>query len=114
MVTAAIGSQTNVSVVRPASYCRLFAYKAGHDRVDITGMSRISDSFDHTGFFARDAATVIKLAEVAGGFQVPDALSSYRLGVVDLQDLVDVDDEVLELFTTYVGQLRKPVTPSSR
>lgn len=108
MVTAAIGSQTNGSVVRPAGYCGLFAYKAGYDRVDLTGMTRISDSFDHTGFFARDAATVIKLAEVAGNFQVPEQISSgYRLGVVDAQDLADVDDEVLETFQTYVGQLRK-------
>ncbi|BBX41558.1 amidase [Mycobacterium simiae] len=107
MVTAAIGSQTNGSIVRPASYCGLFAYKSGYDRLDLTGMTRISDSFDHTGFFARDAATVIKLAEVAGNFVVPQHVSGdYRLGVVDTQDLADADDEVLETFTTYVGQLR--------
>lgn len=108
MVTAAIGSQTNGSVVRPASYCGLFAYKAGYDRLDLTGMTRISDSFDHTGFFARDAATVTRLAEVAGDLQVPQQSSSgYRLGVVDTQDLVDVDDEVVETFIAYVGQLRE-------
>jgi Asp-tRNA(Asn)/Glu-tRNA(Gln) amidotransferase A subunit family amidase len=107
MVSAAVGSQTNGSVVRPASYCGLFAYKAGYERVDITGMTRISKSFDHPGFFARDAVSLIKLAEVAGSFRVSRDISGYRLGVVDMQDLVDVDDEVLEVFKTYVGQLRE-------
>lgn len=107
MVSAAVGSQTNGSVVRPASYCGLFAYKAGYERVDITGMTRISKSFDHPGFFARDAVSLIKLAEVAGSFRVSHDISGYRLGVVDMQDLADVDDEVLEVFKTYVWQLRE-------
>lgn len=107
MVSAAVGSQTNGSVVRPASYCGLFAYKAGYGRVDIAGMTRISKSFDHLGFFARDAQSLIKLAEVAGNFRVPQDSPSYRLAVVDMQDLADVDDEVLEVFDTYVGQLRE-------
>jgi Asp-tRNA(Asn)/Glu-tRNA(Gln) amidotransferase A subunit family amidase len=107
MVSAAIGSQTNGSVVRPASYCGLFAYKAGYGRVDITGMTRITKSFDHAGFFARDAVSLIKLAEVAGNFRVPDDISGYRLAVVDTQDLADVEGEVLEVFKTYAGQLRE-------
>ncbi|MEE6178325.1 amidase [Mycobacterium sp. 050134] len=107
MVSAAIGSQTNGSIVRPASYCGLFAYKAGYDRVDVTGMTRISDSFDHTGFFARDAMSLIKLAEVAGHFRVAGDISGSTLGVVDMRDLVGVDDDVLEAFKTYVRQLRE-------
>lgn len=74
--------------------------------MDITGMTRISKSFDHLGFFARDAQSLIKLAEVAGNFRVPHDISGYRLAV-DMQDLADVDDEVLEVFNTYVGQLRE-------
>ena len=52
MVPLAIGSQTNGSVIRPASYCGVFAFKPSHGLI-----SRLACSPSHgrstTGVFAR-------------------------------------------------------------
>jgi Asp-tRNA(Asn)/Glu-tRNA(Gln) amidotransferase A subunit family amidase len=106
MVRAALGSQTNGSTVRPASYCGVYGFKPSHGRVDITGMTRISLSFDHPGFFARDAQTLTAVTATAGGFHVPTGTSPLVAGVVDLTGFDDVDAEVRTVVDDYVGLLR--------
>ena len=106
MVRAALGSQTNGSVVRPAGYCGVYGFKPTFGRVDTTGMTKISLSFDHPGFFARDAATLVAVAAAAGGFRVPAQRAPLVAGVVDLSALDAVDPEVRAVADGYVALLR--------
>lgn len=107
MVRAAVGSQTNGSVVRPASYCGIYGYKPTFGRVDTTGMTRISLSFDHPGFFARDAQTLTTVTAAAGGIHLPTGSTSLVAGVVDLSGVDAVDAEVRAGVGQYVGLLRE-------
>ena len=107
MVGAAVGSQTNGSVVRPASYCGVHAFKPSFGRVDTTGMTKISLSFDHPGFFARDAETLCAVTAAAGGFDVPTGTAPLVAGVVDLTGFGDIDAEVRTVVDDYTELLRE-------
>ncbi len=66
MVPLALGSQTNGSVIRPASFCGTVGFKPSFGSIPRTGVLRVAGSLDHVGVFARsieDAA----LAEVLMG-----------------------------------------------
>jgi Asp-tRNA(Asn)/Glu-tRNA(Gln) amidotransferase A subunit family amidase len=54
MVPLALGSQTNGSTIRPASYCGTFGYKPTHGLIPRTGALRLSRHLDHVGVFARN------------------------------------------------------------
>lgn len=61
MVPLAIGSQTNGSVIRPASFCGVVGFKPTHGRISRTGVLALSRILDHVGVFARsleDAALI--------------------------------------------------------
>ena len=63
MVPLAIGSQTNGSVIRPASFCGVFGFKPTHGLISRHGMLRQSRRLDHVGVFARSLEDVALLAE---------------------------------------------------
>jgi Asp-tRNA(Asn)/Glu-tRNA(Gln) amidotransferase A subunit family amidase len=61
MAPLAIGTQSNGSVIRPASYCGVFGYKPSHGLISRHGVLRQSPPLDQVGVFARtidDAALV--------------------------------------------------------
>ena len=61
MVPLAIGSQTNGSVIRPASFCGVVGFKPTHGRISRHGVLALSRVLDHVGVFARsleDAALI--------------------------------------------------------
>ena len=64
MADLAIGSQTNGSTIRPASFCGVVGFKPGRDRIDRTGMLVQSPTFDTVGLFARDVESVQRLYAV--------------------------------------------------
>ncbi len=53
MVPAAIGSQTNGSVIRPASFCGVVGFKPTHGLIPRSGALLLSRALDHVGVFAR-------------------------------------------------------------
>lgn len=63
MVPLAIGSQTNGSVIRPASFCGVFGFKPTHGLISRQGMLRQSRRLDHVGVFARSLEDVALLTE---------------------------------------------------
>jgi Asp-tRNA(Asn)/Glu-tRNA(Gln) amidotransferase A subunit family amidase len=72
MVPLAIGSQTNGSVIRPASYCGVFAFKPSFGLISRFGALAQSRPLDHIGVFARTIEDLALIAEPLIGFDVRD------------------------------------------
>jgi Asp-tRNA(Asn)/Glu-tRNA(Gln) amidotransferase A subunit family amidase len=53
VVPVALGSQTNGSIVRPASYCGVYGFKPSRGELPRTGVFEQSPSLDQMGLFAR-------------------------------------------------------------
>ena len=64
MVPLAIGSQTNGSTIRPASFCGVVGYKPTHGLISRNGVLTLSRTLDHVGVFAGSVADAALLAEV--------------------------------------------------
>lgn len=72
MVPFALGSQTNGSVIRPASFCGVVGFKPSYGSVPRTGVLKAAPSLDQIGFFARSIEDVA-LAEILMGPDGTDA-----------------------------------------
>ena len=72
MVPLALGSQTNGSTIRPASFCGVYGFKPTHGLVPRGGMMRLSRALDHVGLFARTLEDVALLAEPLVGRDARD------------------------------------------
>ncbi|MCH7865924.1 MAG: amidase [Proteobacteria bacterium] len=64
MVPLAIGTQTNGSVIRPASFCGVVGFKPTHGLIPRTGILAQSHWLDTVGVFARSVEDAAMLAEV--------------------------------------------------
>jgi Asp-tRNA(Asn)/Glu-tRNA(Gln) amidotransferase A subunit family amidase len=68
MVPVALGTQTNGSVIRPASFCGVYAIKPTHDLVPRKGVLEEAGTFDTVGIFARSLDDLaVATAILAGG-----------------------------------------------
>ena len=72
MVPLAIGTQTNGSVIRPASFCGVYGFKPTHGLVPRHGILRLSRTLDTVGVFARTLQDVALIAEQIVGHDVRD------------------------------------------
>ncbi len=72
MAPAALGSQTNGSMIRPASFCGVFGYKPTHGLISRRGVLTLSRPLDTLGVFARDLDDLALLAEAIMGFDAGD------------------------------------------
>jgi len=66
-VSAAIGTQTNGSVVRPAAFCGVVGFKPTLGAIDFTGVHVFSGTFDTVGTFTRTVADAALLAGALSG-----------------------------------------------
>ena len=73
MVPLAIGSQTNGSIIRPASFCGVVGYKPTHGLISRRGVLSLSRTLDHVGVFAGSVADAALLAEVLMAYDAGDA-----------------------------------------
>jgi Asp-tRNA(Asn)/Glu-tRNA(Gln) amidotransferase A subunit family amidase len=64
MTPLAVGSQTNGSIIRPASFCGVFGYKPTHGRISRHRVLAQSRLFDTLGVFARSLGDLALIAEV--------------------------------------------------
>lgn len=88
MVPAAIGTQTNGSVIRPAAFCGVVGFKPDRDLISTAGVLPFSPTFDQPGVFARSVADAGLLASwltrrtgILGHHTIP-ARSAPRLAAV--------------------------------
>ncbi|OGT37969.1 MAG: hypothetical protein A3F11_03085 [Gammaproteobacteria bacterium RIFCSPHIGHO2_12_FULL_37_14] len=63
MVPVALGSQTGGSIIRPASWCGVYAMKPSFGLIPRTGILKTTDTLDTVGFFTRCAADMSLLLE---------------------------------------------------
>lgn len=78
MVPLAIGTQTNGSVIRPASFCGVVGYKPTAGWIPRTGVLRQSPALDQVGVFARNVEDAALLAETLCGWDVRDPSTAPR------------------------------------
>lgn len=86
MVPVAIGSQTNGSVIRPASYCGVYGFKPSFGVIPRTGMLAQSPSLDQVGVFARSIEDLALVTQVMSGDDGLDIGASRR----SPQQLLDI------------------------
>ena len=88
-VPLALGTQTGGSMIRPASFCGIYAMKPTWNLVSREGVKTCSISLDTVGWFARSAADLALLHEVFEPEPEPDrrsapapfALAGARIGL---------------------------------
>ena len=62
----ALGTQTIGSICRPASYCGVVGFKPSYGAVSTEGVIPLSQSLDHVGWFTRNLALSLQVAEISG------------------------------------------------
>jgi Asp-tRNA(Asn)/Glu-tRNA(Gln) amidotransferase A subunit family amidase len=78
MVPLAIGTQTNGSVIRPASFCGVVGFKPSHGLIPRTGILAQSRPLDTVGVFARSVEDAAAIAEVLVAHDPGDADTTAR------------------------------------
>ena len=72
MCPLALGTQTNGSVIRPASFCGVVGFKPTHGLISRAGVLMQSRTLDHVGVFARDVADAAMAADMLVGYDAGD------------------------------------------
>lgn len=72
MVPLAIGTQTNGSVIRPASFCGIVGFKPTHGLIPRTGVLSLSPPLDTIGTFARSIEDIALLTEALVAYDPGD------------------------------------------
>lgn len=67
IVPVAIGTQTNGSVIRPASFCGVYGFKPSMGEVPRTGLFEQSPTLDQVGIFARNIEDLALVGEIISG-----------------------------------------------
>ncbi len=73
MVALAIGTQTNGSVIRPASFCGVVGFKPSFGTIPRTGILPQAPSLDTVGVFARTVEDAALLADALAGHDPADS-----------------------------------------
>ena len=85
MVPLAVGSQTNGSVIRPASFCGVYGVKPTHGMISRHGALILSAALDHVGVFARTLGDCALILEALVGYDENDG-DSRPLAAPDFLD----------------------------
>lgn len=97
-VPLAIGTQTNGSVIRPASFCGTFGFKPTRGMIPRTGVLQTSKSLDQIGTFGRTIEDVALLADAISAYDQRDTESDPNARPVTLNGAradVPVDPELV-------------------
>ena len=109
-VDIAFGTQTNGSIIRPASYCDVIGLKPSYNRVNTDGIIPFSPSGDHFGIFVNDLDLLDKSMKqlVADWTEIPKInKEQIVLGIPIGKYLDQADKDGLENFWANIELLRK-------
>ncbi len=120
-VGGAIGTQTNGSVIRPASYCGIVGFKPTMDVIPFAGIHVFSETLDQVGVFARSVADAARLASAladSGRIAIVPATLPRPPRIVYLGDFpwtqLDCDaDDIVEAAATRLRQQGAEVVGAS-
>ena len=103
-VPAALGTQTNGSVIRPAAYCGVVGFKPTLGAIPFRGVNLFSETLDTLGTFTRSVADAALLASVLVGDTFDSTLETPpKLALLDEFPWTPVDcdaDDTLEAGAT--------------
>jgi Asp-tRNA(Asn)/Glu-tRNA(Gln) amidotransferase A subunit family amidase len=74
LAPVALGTQTNGSIIRPASYCGIVGFKPSLGMLPRTGVLRQATLIDHPGVMARSVADAALIVDAIAGEDPHDAL----------------------------------------
>lgn len=72
MVPLTVGTQTNGSIIRPASFCGVYGFKPSFARISRHGLLTQSPPLDTVGMFARNLDDLAMIADVLMRFDAQD------------------------------------------
>ncbi len=104
MVPLAIGSQTNGSTIRPASYCGVYGFKPSHGLISRHHVLQLSRYLDQIGVFARTIEDTALIAEALIAYDEHDPDTRPRARP-DLTRAVTEEPPV----TPHLGFVKTPV-----
>lgn len=102
MTPFATGSQTQGSVIRPASFCGCVGFKPTHGLLPLEGCLRFAETLDTAGFFARSVKDMRWLWE-AIGYAKPARWTKPRIAAFPVEEVVT--PEMRRRFEETVAQL---------
>ncbi len=109
-VPLSIGTQTGGSVIRPASYCGVWAIKPTWNAVSHEGFKVCAASFDTLGWYGRTADDLDLLADVFGlhddAAPMIESLAGLRIAVCRTPAWPQAENATLEAMTTTIAELR--------
>ena len=129
MVPLAIGTQTNGSVIRPASFCGVYGFKPTFGLIPRTGVLTQSPPLDQVGVFARSLEDIALLAQALCGDDEHDPATRAqpappmcrlvsaepplrpRLALVRTPFWDRMDEDAREAFEELAGELGDAGTP---
>jgi amidase len=106
VVPAALGTQTNGSVIRPAAYCGVVGFKPTYGRADFTGAHVFSGTFDTLGTFTRSVADAALVAGVLAGTSLAPRSDGPRLAFLAGFPWAMPEGEAREALAATAVQLR--------
>ena len=110
MVPLALGTQTGGSVIRPATYCGIYGFKATLDGLDRSGIRHVRPSLDTLGLFARSLPDIAFMrramtGEKQGATAWPEGARP-RLGLCRTNQWSLASPETQRAIGTAAGKLR--------
>jgi Asp-tRNA(Asn)/Glu-tRNA(Gln) amidotransferase A subunit family amidase len=109
MVPAAIGSQTNGSVIRPASFCGVVGFKPTHGLIPRSGALLLSRALDHVGVFTRSVEDAALLAWPLATIAAAEPPLPPRFAFVRSPAWPQAEPVLQEAFAELVGALGEQV-----
>jgi Asp-tRNA(Asn)/Glu-tRNA(Gln) amidotransferase A subunit family amidase len=103
MVPVAIGTQTQGSVLRPASYCGVTGFKASYGLLPMKGVLPFAKSLDTLGFFTHTPADMLTFWESMGYPAGPT--EDFALGAPD--PMPEVEPAMASAFQQALSSLRR-------
>ena len=104
MIPLALGTQTNGSVIRPASFCGVYGYKPTFGSIPRTSILKQSPPLDQVGVFARSVEDAAQVAQAIMGYDSGDPATRPRT----IPDLTRIQGEEVPVEPT-LALVKTPV-----